>query len=60
MYALFSLFYQIRAYNIETLIANVGGYVGLFLGYAILQTPEFFLKIYEHAKKIVVNRLEPS
>ena len=28
-------------------MANVGGYVGLFLGYAILQTPLFLLKIYE-------------
>ena len=56
----FLFFHQIRAYNIETLIANVGGYVGLFLGYAILQTPEFFVKVYQHAKKNVLNRLEPS
>ena len=38
---------QVRAYDLETLVANVGGYVGLFLGYAILQTPLFLLKIYD-------------
>ena len=31
---------QIRAYDFQSLIGNAGGYIGLFLGYAILQLPE--------------------
>ena len=36
-----------RAFDIESLIGNVGGYIGLFLGFAIWQIPEAieFLKI---------------
>ena len=29
-----------RAFNIESLIGNVGGYIGLFLGFAIWQLPD--------------------
>ena len=27
---------QIRAYDIDSLVGNMGGYMGLFLGYALL------------------------
>ena len=33
---------QDRAFNIESFIGNVGGYVGLFLGFAIWSIPEIF------------------
>ena len=32
---------DVRAFNEESLIGNLGGYVGLFLGVAIWQTPDF-------------------
>ena len=32
---------RIRAFNEETLIGNLGGYVGLFLGIAVWQFPDF-------------------
>ena len=35
---------QVRAYDMELLIGNIGGYIGLFLGYAILQFPDFVSK----------------
>ena len=31
---------QVRAYNIQTLIGNAGGYIGLFLGYTIKELPK--------------------
>jgi hypothetical protein len=31
---------QVRAYDMELLIGNLGGYIGLFLGYAMLQIPD--------------------
>ena len=36
---------QIMAFGIESLIANVGGYIGLFLGFAIIQLPAFCLDV---------------
>lgn len=35
---------QIKAYDMEMLIGNIGGYLGLFLGYAILQIPDLLVK----------------
>ena len=32
---------HIRAFDIETLIGNAGGYLGLFTGYALSQLPQF-------------------
>ena len=36
---------QTRAIDIQALIGNIGGYIGLFLGYSILQIPDFVLFI---------------
>ena len=30
-----------RAYDIGSLVGDVGGYIGLFLGYALLNLPKF-------------------
>ena len=35
---------QVRAYNVQSLVGNAGGYIGLFLGYTLKEMP-FFLKI---------------
>ena len=35
---------QIKAYDSEMLVGNIGGYLGLFLGYAILQIPALLSK----------------
>ena len=34
-----------RAIDIQVLIGNVGGYIGLCLGYSFLQIPDFFVYI---------------
>ena len=32
---------QVRSFGMESLVGNVGGYIGLFLGLSIIQLPEF-------------------
>ena len=44
----------------ETLVANIGGYIGLFLGYAILQIPSFFRHMFEYTKRIIAKKVEIS
>ena len=42
-----------RAIDIQGLIGNVGGYIGLFLGYSFLQIPDFIILIVLRAKSWV-------
>ena len=44
---------QVKAFGIESLVGNVGGYIGLFLGLSIIQLPTFLAFM---AKKIEVFR----
>ena len=45
-----------RAYNLESLIGNGGGYVGLFLGFTVWQFPEFCSLVYDFfVKKFTKN-----
>ena len=37
---------QVRAYNVQSLIGNAGGYIGLFLGYTLKEMPSFLKIIY--------------
>ena len=41
---------QVRAYNVQSLIGNAGGYVGLFVGYTIAELPVLLLTIYQKLK----------
>ena len=43
----FQEFKQTRAMDWQALMGNVGGYVGTFLGYTILQIPNVLRKLYE-------------
>lgn len=36
---------QNHAYDIKKLIGDVGGYIGLLLGYALIALPDFMFKI---------------
>ena len=42
---------QERAYTFTTLVGNAGGYMGLFLGYAILHFPKLLSNMVESIKK---------
>ena len=45
---------QVRAYDTQSLIGNAGGYIGLFLGYALRELPSFLLFAY----KIIYDGLQ--
>ena len=42
---------QIRAYDGQSLIGNAGGYVGLFLGVALIQLPAAFKSLLQLLQK---------
>ena len=43
---------QTRAYSVQSLIGNLGGYIGLCLGYAILNLPSMVIDIWMTLKKL--------
>ena len=43
---------QIRKYSVQSLVGNAGGYIGLFLGYALWNVPIIILDIWKHFKEI--------
>ena len=42
---------QVRAYSLMSLVGNVGGFVGLLLGYALVQLPGLISVIHTHFNK---------
>ena len=42
----------------ETLVANIGGYIGLFLGYAILQIPVSVGHIMNAIKSMITRKVD--
>ena len=47
---------QIRAYNLQNLVGNGGGYIGLFLGYSIVQLPSMMISAYHWAKRFMMSK----
>ena len=47
---------QIAAFNFESLVGNVGGYLGLFLGYALLNVPKLIQEAYDWVKNRFKNK----
>ena len=43
---------EIQAYSFGNFVSDVGGYLGLFLGYALVQIPEFVYMMYKDSKKL--------
>ena len=50
--------FHFRAIDFQALIGNIGGYIGLCLGYSILQVPDFLLGIVSKIKKYVLHKQE--
>ena len=46
---------QIRAYDMESLIGDAGGYMGLFLGYAILHMPTLFTAVTRKVQEMMLK-----
>ena len=54
---------QVRKYSAQSLVGNLGGYIGLCLGYAILNLPTMILEIWKNIKHICFaneNRVSKS
>lgn len=51
---------QVQAYSIESLIGNGGGYVGLFLGYSLIQLPYLLAFILSSVRKMVTEKYGSS
>ena len=43
---------QSRAYDAQSLVGNAGGYVGLFLGVALIQTPSAVHVVFQLVKNL--------
>ena len=46
---------QFKAYDIESLVGDVGGYMGLFLGYSILHLPNLVVGVKDYLQKIILK-----
>ena len=42
---------QEKAYTIDDVVGSVGGYVGLFMGYALVQFPDMIKTVVDFLKK---------
>ena len=51
---------QVRAYSGQSLVGNMGGYLGLFLGYALLGVPSLVLAAWSNVKKLCRKHNEPK
>ena len=49
---------QIRGYDFNSLIGNIGGYVGMFLGYALLNVPNAIVSIFETSRELRLTTRE--
>ena len=47
---------QIRAHTLDDLIGASGGYIGLFLGYALIQVPQFMEFAFHKIKREAFTR----
>ena len=46
---------QIRAYTLDDLVGSCGGYIGLFLGYALIQFPQILENAFDSLKRKFYN-----
>ena len=42
-----------QEYTFDELVGNVGGYIGLFLGYALIQLPKLIMSLLHSLKKSI-------
>ena len=50
-----------RGFDQGSMWGNIGGYVGMILGFSFLQIPDIFSTLYEYVLKIKLNsRLSPK
>ena len=50
----------VRDFNMQSLIGNAGGYIGICVGYSILQFPYLLTAIYEKIKKLSFSLMKTT
>ena len=51
---------QLKAYDMNSLVGNVGGYIGMFLGYALLNFPETLIELFKNILMSKSKKDSPS
>ena len=46
-----------RAFDVQALVGNISGYIGLCLGYSLLQIPELVIMIFCKAKRYCLMKI---
>ena len=46
----------LKAYTLSNLVGNVGGYIGMFLGYAFLHLPSLFKNAFQNTWKCIQQK----
>ena len=49
----FKLVELIKEYPVQKLVSSIGGYLGLFLGYGLIQLPIFFCRLYKKLYSLI-------
>ena len=47
---------QVRKYSVQSLVGNLGGYIGLCLGYALMNLPSIILEIWKNIKDSCLSK----
>ena len=47
---------QVREFTLDNLVGTCGGYIGMFLGYALIQFPQFLQFMFRTMKQISLSR----
>ena len=51
---------QLREFTLDDFVGTCGGYIGMFLGYALIQFPQFLLIIFDKIQKEILFRKAPN
>ena len=47
---------QVREFTLDDFVGTCGGYIGMFLGYALIQFPQFLQFIFDKIQKEILLR----
>ena len=47
---------HVQEYDIESMVGNIGGYIGLFLGYSFLHFPQFLMGLWQKNRNSIIPK----
>ena len=51
---------HVQEYDVESLVGNIGGYIGLFLGYSLINFPRFIISLLDIIRKKLVPIMQKN